>query len=438
MPYETEEKLKSYLDSNQQHREQMCTAILAIDKRYSDVQPRHPKGGPDGGRDIQASFRKDQSTFGAVGFINGANDSKEHKTKIKTKFSEDLSSALRNSESLDRFIFFTNISLTSGEKELLIKKAQKRSLSCEIFDRERLRLSLDTVDGFSIRFQYLGIPLSEEEQASFFARWGEDIQSVIATGFQKVDHKLDRILFLNESNDSLKDLFVRFELKESYPSEEIDHFRLFCNLYLKEPKNKVFSVIFGSSDKSDRMLTHKGRNFRQQKSGIKHGISGAQWEQYLEPENPESGYTKEDFTENYTRTSSSTMIGKDSCKFIYINYSVDHFYRLWPTLKLRDLDEAKFVLISNKSLASKIESIHIYANEYKLREIKESEFRVNESDFDFDFKADIPPEFTDEELLDPWVRIFPFDGSSYFEFQFFEETPNRIVDFVKTKDSLKS
>ena len=35
MPYETDERLKSFLDANQLHREQLCVAILAMDKRFS-------------------------------------------------------------------------------------------------------------------------------------------------------------------------------------------------------------------------------------------------------------------------------------------------------------------------------------------------------------------------------------------------------------------
>ena len=44
MPYQTDERLKSYLDTNQLHREQMCRALLSIDKRFTDVRPRHPRG----------------------------------------------------------------------------------------------------------------------------------------------------------------------------------------------------------------------------------------------------------------------------------------------------------------------------------------------------------------------------------------------------------
>ena len=54
-----------------------------------------------------------------------------------------------------------------------------------------LRIALDNVDGFSIKFQYLNISLSEAEQASFFAKWGDDIQSIISTGFQKIDNTLN-------------------------------------------------------------------------------------------------------------------------------------------------------------------------------------------------------------------------------------------------------
>ena len=167
----TDERLRSYLDSNQLSRERMCLAVLAIDKRFTDVRPRHPSGGRDGGRDIEAVFEGGQKTFGAAGFMNGANDSAEQKKAIKAKFQSDLKSALEADKFLKCFVFFTNINLTVGEKDEMIAKAKKAGiLFCEIFDRERIRVSLDNADGFAIRFQYLGLPLSEAEQATFFAK----------------------------------------------------------------------------------------------------------------------------------------------------------------------------------------------------------------------------------------------------------------------------
>ena len=69
--YETEKRLKSYLDTNQQGRERMCLQILALDKNYSDIHPRHPKGGQDHGRDIEATYKDDILCFCGVGFVNG-------------------------------------------------------------------------------------------------------------------------------------------------------------------------------------------------------------------------------------------------------------------------------------------------------------------------------------------------------------------------------
>jgi hypothetical protein len=94
MPYETDQRLKNYLDTNQMHREQMCLAVMAIDKRFSNVRPRHPRGGPDGARDIEAVFNGVQRVFGAVGFVNQATDSETHKTSATTKFNDDLTAGV--------------------------------------------------------------------------------------------------------------------------------------------------------------------------------------------------------------------------------------------------------------------------------------------------------------------------------------------------------
>jgi hypothetical protein len=72
MPTETDIRLRSWLDTNQRDREQMCRSVLTLDPHYSDVRPRHPTGGPDGGRDIEAIFDSDRVAYGAVGFHNSA------------------------------------------------------------------------------------------------------------------------------------------------------------------------------------------------------------------------------------------------------------------------------------------------------------------------------------------------------------------------------
>lgn len=341
----------------------MCRAILSIDKRFSDVRHRHPRGGRDGGRDIEAIYRESQIAYGAVGFVNQANDSKEQKKTIRKKFNDDLTGAFAACPKPEVFIFFTNVNLTVKEKEILVKNAKKKGLLfCEILDRERLRISLDSPDGFSIRFQYLNISLSEEEQASFFARWGDDIQSVISTGFQRIENTLNRVLFLQEATDTLAHLTISFELDRKYQAEDIWHFRLFCYMTLKEPKHRIFSILFGSSDKSNRMREKLAADFTEQKSGIKFGIGGGQWEGYIKGK-----YTGEDSEEKFKCVGSFSSIGKEVVEFISISYRKDSLIRLSPVLTLRDLDGAMFLPIVNNSLADKVKAIYIYSNGTKSK-----------------------------------------------------------------------
>lgn len=423
MPYQTDERLKSYLDTNQLHREQLCRAVLATDKRFSDVRPRHPRGGPDGGRDVEAVFRGDQLAYGAVGFVNQANDSSEQKRGMESKFISDLESAVDAPKRPDMFVFFTNVNLTIGEKDSLIGKAKKAGIKlCEIFDRERLRIALDGPDGFFIRFQYLNIPLSEAEQASFFARWGDDIQSVISTGFQRVENTLNRILFFQEAADPLHHLTLSFELDRKYPADEIGHFRLFCSVYLKEPRQNILGIIFGSSGRSNRMRNDVAADFTLQLPGIKHGISGGQWESYvdIEPKNGVDNQDEED--ERYEQVGSSSSIGRDEVEFLSITYSKDGFIRLAPSMSLRDLDEAAFLPILNKTLAEKIRAIHIFSDGYKIQEIGPDDFAIDATSFE----PHIPVKFSQAELEDPWVRIRPSNVASTFHIRFFEETPKRM------------
>ena len=168
MPTETDMRLRSWLDANQRDREQMCRSVLELDPHYTEVKPRHPMGGRDGRRDIDAVFDGQFVAYGAVGFANGANNSKEQKKTIRKKFSDDLASALNTKPDLKIFAFLTNLHFTMGEQTQMKKEARKRGIEhCDVLERERLRIALDLPSGFFIRFQYLDIPLSRlSRQAS--------------------------------------------------------------------------------------------------------------------------------------------------------------------------------------------------------------------------------------------------------------------------------
>lgn len=335
MPYQTDEKLKSYLDTNQLHREQMCLALLKNDRRFTSVAPRQPHGGADGGRDIEALYMDREKTFGAVGFINQANDSKEQKKQIKNKFKEDLARAVQVEKSLSVFIFFTNIRFTVNEKDSLIIQAKKTGISiCEIWDRERLRIGLDTADGFCIRYQYLDIHLSAAEQASFFSRWGDDIQSIISTGFQKVEKKLNDIIFYQIANDVLQNISVTIKLNRVYKAEEIGHFRVFCLFDITQPHSQIDEIILGSSDKSHRMMSDSYKYKKEQRPGIKYGICRGAWEGYYEN------------TDELKMISSCISIGMDKVEKISLSYDKDGFLIRHPyNMPILGINKSYFIFL---------------------------------------------------------------------------------------------
>lgn len=373
-------------------------------------------------------FKKDQSAFGAVGFLNGASDSNEQKTREKNKIRDDLKAALAATPKPQVFIFLTNVNLTIGEKDALIAEAKAATISyCEIFDRERIRIALDESDGFAIRFQYLGLTLSPEEQASFFAKWGDGIQSLVTSGFQRLEATIDRVLFLQEASDVLSTLYIRLELDRAYPASEIGHFRAFCYMHPVEPKLKIFEIVFGSSDRANRFRDDV-KDKSSDKPGIKHGISGVQWESYFEPKETEK---KREEKEKFVQVGSFSSVGMDPIRAILMQYShASSFIRFEPRLQLRDFDEATYLPSLNRSLAEKIKCIHVYANGYKIDEFPKSSFNIDATEFE----SSVPYIFSAEEMTDPWVRIRP-NTVSAFTISFSSKTRRRLFSSPKTPNS---
>jgi hypothetical protein len=425
MSYETDQRLKNYLDTNQLSREQMCLAVLSIDKRFSDLLPRHPRGGPDGARDIEGKFNGFQRVFGAVGFVNQASDSSENKTAVSRKFSEDLTNALEQDLKPEVFVFLTNVNLTIGEKEDLVIEAKSKGLAhAEIFDRERLRIALDAADGFSIRYQYLNIPLSEAEQATFFARWGDDIQNLISNEFGSIQRTLYRIQFLQEATLPLEHLTILLKLDREYRGHEIGHFRAFAVLFLATPVEGLLSLMFGSTDNMYRPEAQTQADLSQGESGIAKGRCSGVWEMRF----PETTSDKADVAHEdhdglkYERVSSATSIGIDPIKIINIDCRNDGILRIRKTPRLIDIDNGSFVFFFNRALAEKIERIRVYGNEYLLTDITR-EFRIDDSPWE----SPVPYMFSPGELADPWVRLRP-KAESRFTIRFSNMTPRRFFE----------
>jgi hypothetical protein len=430
MSYETDERLKGYLDTNQLAREQLCRAILALDHRFADVVPRHPRGGPDGGRDLEAVFKSQYRAFGAVGFVNQACDTAGQRQQVKRKFQADLERGIECEPKPQCFVCLTNVNLSVSEKHELVKSGIDRGLShCEVMDRERLRITLDSPDGFAARYQYLDLALSEAEQATFFAKWGDDIQDVISTRFATVESTLNRLLFLAEASDALSDLVMFLELDRTYSADEIAHFRAFCYMHLREPRFGLFAMVFGSADGPDRMNDPVDNGSRREPAGIAHGIGGIQWEQHVKPGERIDLFDDEGNPE-WVRTGSSSSIGMTEVKSISLRFGHGDWVRFEPEISVRDLDEASFGFFLNESLARKLSAIHVFANGYKLMTIESSDLTVDYGSVDPELEVDFSP----HELSDPWARVRP-SRASMFQLSFADNTPLRLYASPEVKDS---
>jgi len=220
-------------------------AILQLDRNYSDVQPRLPEGGPDGGHDIEC-YRGPDLCFGAVGFVNNASDTPKEKRQIIRKFEDDLDAALRRNQDLKAFVFFTNVNLTPGEIEKLQKKAHVKGVSLvDIYRRERIRMALDSPEGLGFRYSFLEMPLSEAEQASFFSRFGKDLERLLTGGIERIEKKLDLLEFSRWQAGRIRsiNLHVKFKELEKFPKSEPEHFRV-C-LELQSVAHEKRSMILG-------------------------------------------------------------------------------------------------------------------------------------------------------------------------------------------------
>jgi hypothetical protein len=152
-------------------------------------------------------------------------------------------------------------------------------------------------------------------------------------------------------------------------------------------------------------------------------MSGGQWIHEVDPENQGNPH---DVEEKWKRVGTFGSIGMDPVQAFYIRYEHDDsLIRLSPKLLFRDIDEAMFLPIMNRSLAQKLRSIHVISNGYKLQEIGPEDFHLEEKP-----QYDTPIAFSALELEDPWVIVRPRE-SSLFEVSFSDTTPARLFESRK-------
>jgi len=187
--------------------------------------------------------------FGAVGFKNNVSDSPQDKKDIKKKFKDDVRAARNANDNVKAFVFFCNVDLTPTEIAELEKFAKTQDFThVDIYWRERLRHVLDGVDGLALRYQYLGISLSEAEQAAFFARFGKELEDLLHGRFDRIEQKLDDIEFAQWKAGHIRSVKLEFRFKEYAESKckHPEHFRV--ALALQGVVREKRGIILGGRD----------------------------------------------------------------------------------------------------------------------------------------------------------------------------------------------
>ena len=433
---ETDRRLKDQLNANLAKRERMCLEILSVQDNYTDLQPRLPKGGPDGGRDIQG-FYKGELCFGAVGFANDATDTEQHRTYIQSKFRDDLENALKPKEDKPRpkgFVFLTNVGLTPGIIGELQRLAYGQGIGhCEILDRERLRIILDSNRGYAIRFRYLDISLSDAEQKDFFSAWADGITSLIGSGIKGIDQTTKKIQFLLKSQLLLDQLATVVKLDASIWEVCKGEFYFQTMLSLRVHSQGLMAFYFGGgTDKIVETPDNAQTQGRELTRNSQYGF-GFSWilpdtEQQLPYKGHEDkleypkGTLDEDRME-YIKTSGSRGVLDVQGNTLYFTMLSEPFlFRFQPTCKLLELHRSMVLFDCSKEIADHISEITIFGGGYELLKLNRSDFRCDVGSYD---RLNVPQEGKQEADSHEWITLRPAELSSAFSIDLMDKTPKR-------------
>lgn len=433
---ETDRRLKDHLNTNQAERERMCLEILSVQDGYTDLKPRLPKGGPDGGRDIQG-FYKGELCFGAVGFVNDASDTDQHRKQIQNKFGEDLNNALRpeNDKPIPKsFIFFSNVGLTPNIILDLQKLAYERgAYHCEIFDRERLRIILDSNRGYAIRFRYLDIPLNDSEQKDFFSMWADGIRSLIGSGIRGIDQTTKRTQFLLESQLLLDNLGTSVKLDTSVWEACKGEFFFQTSLTLRVQSQGLMGFVYGGGTR-EILENPEDRKARSEdvtrNSQYRFGFTLLlpDTEQYSQFEGKEDQYGTPKGTADaneitHIKTSGGHgVLEVERRDLHFITLSEPFIFRLEPTCKLVELHRCMITFECSKEIADHVSEIVIFGGGYDLLKLSRSDIRIEQGHYEH---LQVPKEEKHDAASHEWASLRPSDLTSVFSIDLMDKTPRR-------------
>lgn len=161
-------------DKGQAASERLAALILE-QGGFRDIDPSHPLGGKDGGKDMLCEFNNFK-WIGAAYFPRGQQSFNE----IKKKYRHDLEGVYRNEAK--GIAFITNQELSLMERKIL--EEMDKTVDVRIYHLERIANILNTPKMYGIRLEYLEIEMTKEEQLSYFSYVNEQ-------GITRIEQKLD-------------------------------------------------------------------------------------------------------------------------------------------------------------------------------------------------------------------------------------------------------
>lgn len=351
------------LDGHTGVRERLCAALMANLGGYASVQPQAPRGGPDGGKDIVAQNLRGELSIGAVGFKNGVCDSSDDRRSILAKALDDLKKA--SPLGCREFIFFTNVNLSLGQKEKLSQTGHALGIDkIEVVDRERMIAELRRPCNFPARLDYLEIPMSNEEQASFF----DYIQSDTRDRVSRVQQDIDLIKTISLLNRPVSTMSVIARFHE----------------HRKDAAEIVAGLAIQlTADVGDQQISYHAEFVRSDLSEVDGGIMTAWWDytsaSTRELHEPVS--FKPENREEHTKASrinpgeGGYRIYQDDGDLVAFLTSDFNRSMIWrPRLEVRHMDLAMILVRGTPELMAALKSVTILTDDSEIFYLEPSDY----------------------------------------------------------------
>ena len=219
------------------------------------------------------------------------------------------------------------------------------------------------------------MPLSEPEQAAFFAEYGSQLESMLHRGFSQVDERLRRLEFFHDSSLPLYSVELLIELKAEFSPKQLGHFRVMAeliDLHEPEPHPTLWMAccdaypVYVSSDRQTPLV----------------GTRSLGWSRHPDEKLQDTVFSAGQLT---TRALSAGV----------------GIHKRGPFRTLGDLDRKTLSIYVTAGLVDKIAAIYVSANEYYVAGTP-SEMFVQ---LDSQPLASWPEPLPDAGVSEPWVCV---------------------------------